>query len=179
MSSARQVIVSSRLCAIQKGNRCSVALPQPIVAPKGQDICCIVVDAHLPVSTTLNYYLICTTLGSMSQLPTKSGYEVPVKVLCAVPNTVSTGIEHYTNPSQSSLKLTNRIVSEFEVAILDELGKDVNFSGGDWALTIQFEFKDKIKLEGDFFLEHGETAAHPSWTPKLEPHDASGADAPP
>lgn len=93
---------------------------------------------------TNRFYLIGSTLNSLNQLPAQ-GFEAPVKVLCKVPLTASAGYtEQFLNPCAGSIKIANRVISEFDIFVLDDLGKNINFLGFDWSATLQFEYLPKI-----------------------------------
>ena len=110
------------------------------------------VGATLP-QLSMRYYLIGSSLNTFNQLPV-SGYEAPVKVLCKIPLTAAPGYtEQFVNPCASPLKVANRVISEFQIAVLDEFGNDLNLLYNDWSCCVQIEFLPKITDGPDYWEE--------------------------
>jgi hypothetical protein len=88
----------------------------------------------------------------MSQIPT-AGYLVPQNPICKIPYTAAPGYtELYINPCPTPLKLADRIVTSFDLAILDDLGNEMSFNYFDWACTLQFEFIPKIRTDWEEYF---------------------------
>ena len=97
------------------------------------------------------YYIIASSLNTFNQFPA-AGLEVPVRILGRVPCTAASGyIETYTNPGLSPLKLADRVISNFDITLLNDLAKPINLLGYDWSCALQFEFIAKIELRGDYW----------------------------
>lgn len=96
-------------------------------------------------------YLITSTLNTFNQMPI-AGYEAPLKILCKVPSTTTFGfIDNFTNPGTSPLKLADRFISGFEIALLDEFGRNLDLRGDSWGCTIQLEYLPRIIDGPDYF----------------------------
>jgi hypothetical protein len=105
---------------------------------------------------SLRHYIIASTLNTFNQLPT-AGYEAPVKVLCKVPCTAPPNFtEQFLNPGASPLKIANRVISDFEIAVLDDFGKDINLRSADWSCTVQIEFLPRITDGPNYWVEEND-----------------------
>lgn len=103
---------------------------------------------------SLRHYIIASTLSTFNQLPTTAGYEAPVKVLCKVPCTAAPNFtEQFLNPGASPLKIANRVVESFEIAVLDDFAKDINLRSADWSCTVQIEFLPRILDGPNYWVE--------------------------
>ena len=96
------------------------------------------------------YYVIASTLGSSSQIPA-TGYELALHPIGKIPATVSYGYtEMYTNNSSAGVKISDRFIDNFQIALLDEYGTDVSLNYNDWSITLQIDVQPKLKT---FFSE--------------------------
>ena len=94
----------------------------------------------------IRYYTLVSTLYTYSQIPT-SGYTVPKTPICKIPFTASPGYtELFINPCPTPLKLADRIITNFDIAVLDDIGNDMNFNYYDWSCTLQLEFIPKLMI---------------------------------
>ena len=97
----------------------------------------------------IRYYTLVSTLYTYSQIPT-SGYIVPKSPICKIPYTAAVGYtELFINPCPTPLKLADRVITGFDVAVLDDLGNDLSFNYYDWSCTLQFEFIPKLLSSWD------------------------------
>lgn len=104
----------------------------------------------------IRYYTLTSSLYTYSQIPTSS-YVAPRNPICKIPCTASPGYtELFINPCPTPLKLADKIITNFDIALLDDLGNDVSFNYYDWSCTLQFEFVPKLRYtyeeEGEFNL---------------------------